>query len=147
VRTDARYSGLLLTNGLILTDPDAPVVIPHGQTRISGERLLEVNVDIEAPSTDSVIIDCSGCLIMPGFVNAHNHAAMSLLRGVADDLPLERWLNDYIFPAEANHVSAEFVHLGTRLSAAEMVLSGTTTVADAYFFMGESAKAIAEVGL
>jgi 5-methylthioadenosine/S-adenosylhomocysteine deaminase len=72
---------------------------------------------------------------------------MSLLRGLADDLPLDKWLNECIFPSEAKHVGPEFVHLGTRLSAVEMALSGTTTFADGYFFMEEAAKAAAEVGL
>ncbi|MBM3300269.1 MAG: amidohydrolase family protein, partial [Deltaproteobacteria bacterium] len=72
---------------------------------------------------------------------------MSLLRGMADDLPLEKWLNDYIFPSEARCVSPEFVYLGTMISAAEMALNGTTTFADGYFFMEQAARATVDVGL
>jgi 5-methylthioadenosine/S-adenosylhomocysteine deaminase len=72
---------------------------------------------------------------------------MSLLRGMADDLPLERWLNDYIFPSEWKYVAPDFVYLGTMVSAAEMALGGTTTFADGYFFMEHAAKAAINVGL
>ncbi|MAS40881.1 MAG: N-ethylammeline chlorohydrolase [Porticoccaceae bacterium] len=73
-------------------------------------------------------------LLMPGLVNAHGHAAMSLLRGYADDLPLQAWLEDRIWPAEARWLSGEFVADGTRLAIAEMIASGTTCFADMYFF-------------
>ncbi len=84
---------------------------------------------------------------MPGLVNCHTHAAMSLLRGLADDLPLDRWLNDYIFPSEARHAGPEFVYLGTKLSAVEMVMGGITTFADGYFHMEHSARAAQDVGV
>jgi len=84
---------------------------------------------------------------MPGLVNGHIHAAMSLMRGLADDLPLDRWLNDYMFPVEANHAGPEFVFLGTELSAIEMALNGVTTYADGYFHMEHAAAAAIEVGL
>lgn len=138
---------LVLVNGLILADPDNPRVVPHGQTVIAGNRLVEVNGSGNALSRVSEIMDCTGSLIIPGLVNAHNHGAMSLLRGLADDLPLERWLNQYVFPTEAKHVGPDFVYLGTKLAAVEMALGGTTTFADGYFFMEHAAKASSEVGL
>jgi len=140
-------SKIVLTNGLILTDPADPVVAPHGKTVIVGEKLSQVNVANGSPLRESNTIDCSGCLIMPGLVNAHNHGAMSLLRGLADDLPLDRWLNDYIFPAEARHAHPDFVYLGTKLSAVEMALGGTTTYVDGYFHMENAARAVSEVGI
>ena len=138
---------LILVNGLILADPDNPKVASHGKTVIAGNRLEEVNEPVDGVPRAAEIMDCTGCLIMPGLVNAHNHSAMSLLRGLADDLPLESWLNDYMFPAEAKHVGEDFVRLGTRLSAVEMALGGTTTFADGYFFMEQAAKAALEVGI
>ncbi|MBI5250495.1 MAG: amidohydrolase [Desulfomonile tiedjei] len=138
---------IILVNGLILADPDSCLVVPHGKTVIKGNMLSEVNSQLEAPPFSSEVIDCSNCLIMPGLVNAHTHAAMSLLRGLADDLPLDKWLNDCIFPSEAKHVGPEFVFLGTSLSAVEMALGGITTFADGYFFMEKAADAAAEVGL
>lgn len=136
-----------LVNGLILADPAHPEISPHQKTIIKGNRLLQVNVpmDLDIPRDD--VIDCSSCLIMPGLVNAHTHAAMSLLRGIADDLPLNQWLNNYIFPSEARHAGPEFVYLGTCLSAVEMALNGVTTFADGYFHMENAALAAVDVGL
>ena len=81
-------------------------------------------------------------ILMPGLVNAHGHAAMSLLRGYADDLPLRPWLEKHIWPAEARHVSEEFVRDGTMLAMAEMIASGTTCFADMYFFHEQIAEAV-----
>ncbi|MEW6352252.1 MAG: amidohydrolase family protein, partial [Thermodesulfobacteriota bacterium] len=139
---------ILLKNGLILPHPGLSEPVPHGVTMVTGNRLGQVNLpkDSVEPSAAEVV-DCSNCLIMPGLINAHNHAAMSILRGVADDLPLDQWLNQYIFPSEGKHVAPEFVRLGTMLSALEMALSGVTTFADGYFFMEQAAEATMEVGL
>lgn len=82
----------------------------------------------------SVLLERPGHVLIPGLVNVHTHAAMSLLRGFADDLPLERWLADGIWPAERRWVSAEFVRDGTQLAIAEMLLGGTTCFSDQYFF-------------
>jgi 5-methylthioadenosine/S-adenosylhomocysteine deaminase len=117
-------------------------------TVVAGERLVKVNTPIDALKAESAhVVDCTGCLLMPGLINAHVHGAMSLLRGMADDLPLEKWLNNYIFPSESRYAGPDFVRLGSLLSAAEMALSGTTTFADGYFFMEEAARAAIEVGL
>ncbi|MDO3385028.1 TRZ/ATZ family hydrolase [Gilvimarinus sp. SDUM040013] len=80
-------------------------------------------------------------ILMPGLVNCHGHAAMSLLRGYADDYPLDTWLNDFIWPAEKKHVDADFVRDGTELAIAEMIHSGTTCFADMYFFPEQVALA------
>jgi 5-methylthioadenosine/S-adenosylhomocysteine deaminase len=140
-------SDIILVNGLILADPADGQPVPHGMTVISGDRLAQVNVNKEAVQEKKTVIDCSDCLIMPGLINCHTHAAMSLFRGLADDLPLETWLNDYIFPSETRHAGPEFVYLGTKLSAVEMALGGITTFADGYFHMEEAARATIEVGL
>ena len=86
-------------------------------------------------------------VLMPGLINAHGHAAMSLFRGLADDLPLMEWLNDHIWPAEGKWVSAEFVYDGTRLAIAEMLRSGTSCFSDMYFFPEMAAKAAKEMGI
>lgn len=86
-------------------------------------------------------------VLMPGLVNAHGHAAMSLLRGYADDLPLMTWLQEHIWPAESSWVGESFVEDGTRLAAAEMIRSGTTTFSDMYFFPETAAEVAREVGL
>ena len=92
-------------------------------------------------------IDLRGHTLMPGLVNAHGHAAMSLLRGAADDLSLHAWLQDYIWPLEGRWVDEEFVYQGTRLAIAEMLLSGTTCFADMYFFPNAAARAAVEAGM
>lgn len=92
-------------------------------------------------------IDCTRHAVLPGFVNAHTHAAMSLFRGLADDLPLMSWLNERIWPAEANFVDAAFVREGTRLAAWEMLRGGTTCFNDMYLFPEEAAAAATELGI
>jgi 5-methylthioadenosine/S-adenosylhomocysteine deaminase len=84
---------------------------------------------------------------MPGLVNLHCHAAMTLLRGLADDTPLMTWLQEHIWPAEAKHVSADFVHDGTLLACAEMLRGGITCFNDMYFFPEAAAKAVATSGM
>jgi 5-methylthioadenosine/S-adenosylhomocysteine deaminase len=86
-------------------------------------------------------------LLIPGFVNAHTHAAMSLLRGLADDLPLHEWLSEHIWPAESRWVNEEFVHDGTQLAMAEMLRCGTTCFNDMYFFPNIAARAAASCGM
>jgi 5-methylthioadenosine/S-adenosylhomocysteine deaminase len=86
-------------------------------------------------------------VVMPGLINAHGHAAMSLLRGYADDLALDTWLNDHIWPAEAKHVSAEFAREGVELAIVEMIRSGTTCFSDMYFFPEETAAVAHSSGM
>jgi 5-methylthioadenosine/S-adenosylhomocysteine deaminase len=93
------------------------------------------------------LIPARGKVILPGLVNAHNHAPMVLFRGMADDLKLADWLEKHIFPAEAKNVTAEFVEWGTRLACLEMIRSGTTTYADMYYFEDRIAEATAGAGM
>ena len=92
-------------------------------------------------------VDLPRHALLPGFVNLHCHAAMTLLRGVADDLPLMSWLKDHIWPAEAKHVSDEFVHDGSLLAFAELLRGGVTCVNDMYFFPAATARAALRAGL
>lgn len=92
------------------------------------------------------IIDLSNHAVIPGLVNSHTHAAMTLLRGYADDLPLEAWLNDYIWPAEAKWIDAPFIRAGMRLALAEMLRGGTTCFNDMYFFPDIVAECVEEAG-
>ena len=85
--------------------------------------------------------------VLPGLINSHTHAAMSLFRGMADDLPLMDWLNEHIWPAEQRWISPEFVEDGSRLAIAEMIRSGTTCFADMYFFADISARIAVEAGI
>ena len=93
------------------------------------------------------IIELPGHVLLPGLVNSHGHAAMSLLRGYADDQPLMTWLEQHIWPAEATHVSADFVRDGVELAIAEMIRSGTTTFSDMYFFPDACAHTAQRLGM
>lgn len=86
-------------------------------------------------------------VLVPGFVNLHAHAAMTLMRGLADDTPLMTWLNEHIWPAETKYLSEAYVHDGTELAAAEMIRAGTTCMADYYFFHNAAARAIDRAGM
>src|SRR5512137_1632985 len=87
------------------------------------------------------VIYAHGSLIMPGLINTHTHLPMVCFRGMADDLPLMEWLKNHIWPAEAKHVNREMVYAGSMLAMAEMILSGTTTFCDAYFYESSVAQA------
>jgi 5-methylthioadenosine/S-adenosylhomocysteine deaminase len=93
------------------------------------------------------VIDASGCIVMPGLVNTHTHLPMVCFRGMADDLPLMEWLTKYIFPAEARFVNKKMIYDGAMLAMAEMILSGTTTFCDGYFFEDTIAEAVLATGM
>lgn len=105
------------------------------------------SVDHLAPIKASTIVDASRMILLPPFFNGHNHAAMSLFRGLSNDVPLMTWLQKYIWPAEKKYINAKNVHLGTLVSGIEMIRSGTNIFADMYFFEEEVAKASIELGM
>ncbi len=109
---------------------------------IEDERISEIGKIVEADE----VIDAKGMIAMPGLVNTHTHAAMTLLRGYGDDMPLHEWLQDRIWPAEAK-LTGEMVYCGTRLAIIEMIKSGTTAFNDMYFFMEEVARAVNDGGI
>lgn len=119
--------------------PDGLRVRPGVSVRVSEGRIEEIGEGL--PEADRVV-DGRGGLLVPGFVNAHGHCAMTLLRGVADDLPLDRWLRERVWPIEAN-LTAEAVAVGARLGIAEMLAAGVTGFADMYLFE-EAVAAVAE---
>ena len=138
----------LIRNGTLLTMDAADTSIDSGCVAVKNGRIVELGSDEPLQSRPAKeTLDARGGIIMPGLINAHTHLPMSLFRGLADDLPLEQWLNEHIFPAEAAHITPESVALGARLSLAEMLLSGTTTCCDGYFLANWVAEAVEEVGL
>jgi len=140
---------LLITNAVVLADPGLLPPIAQGFVAINGGTIRAVDAMTELPVAFRArqIIDARGGMVMPGLVNGHCHAAMTLFRGLADDLPLMEWLHQHIFPAEARFVSPEMVYWCSKLAAAEMILSGTTTVADSYFYEDEAVRAFHETGI
>jgi 5-methylthioadenosine/S-adenosylhomocysteine deaminase len=124
-------------------------LIDNGAVAVRGERIIEVGpaAEINRKYTARQHFDRPGDILMPGLINTHTHAAMSLFRGLADDLRLQEWLEKYIFPAEAKNVDPDFVTWGTRLACLEMMLSGTTTFVDMYYFEAQVAEATKEAGM
>ena len=140
---------LIVTGGTVVTVDAAGRVIENGAVAIDGADIAAVDTAaaIAKQFRGRETIDASGQIVLPGLINTHTHAPMVLYRGLADDLPLMEWLNNYIFPAESKTVSPEFVRAGTRLAALEMIESGTTTFADMYYFEEEIARETRNAGL
>lgn len=121
-------------------------IIENGYIRIKSGKIESIGPmeGLRMENASGEVEDMGGMLIMPGFVNTHTHVPMTLLRGYADDLPLHRWLTEYIFPAEARSMTPEHVRIAARLAFVEMIKSGTTCFNDMYFFedvIAEEAKA------
>src|SRR5579862_9268800 len=133
---------------VVTMDPQRRV-IDNGAIAIRGTHILAAGpkAEIEQRFQAKQHLDRPNTILAPGLINTHTHAAMSLFRGVADDLRLQDWLEHYIFPAEARNVTAEFVRWGTRLGCLEMMLSGTTTFTDMYYFEDVVAEAAKEAGM
>jgi len=139
----------ILTNATIVTMDDEGRIVEDGAVAVQGGALVAVGpaAEVRSSFTAANVHDCRGRLLIPGLVNAHTHAPMTLLRGLADDLRLDVWLLGYMMPVEREFVSADFCRLGTLLACAEMIRSGTTCFADMYYHEEVVAKATAEVGL
>jgi len=139
----------LVTGGTIVTMDAQNRVIADGAVVIDHDRIVAVGpaAEIAAKYDAAERVDVRGQVVLPGLINTHTHAPMVLFRGLADDLALMDWLQKYIFPAEAKTVSPDFVRVGTRLAALEMIESGTTTFTDMYYFEDDIAQATHEAGL
>jgi len=140
---------LLVWGGTVVTMDAAGTVVADGAVAIDGDRIVAIGTtaDLQARFESAARIDARGHVVLPGLINTHTHAPMVLYRGLADDLTLMNWLDKYIFPAERATVSPEFVRVGARLAALEMIESGTTTFADMYYFEDEIAEAARGAGL
>jgi len=139
---------LLLFNGTVLVMDQDDTRFSPGAVAVGDGRILAAGPSEEVVARYEAArkLDVSGCVVLPGLVNAHTHAAMTLFRGLADDLPLMDWLQSHIFPAEAK-LTQEWVYRGTLLACAEMILSGTTTFCDMYLFEHKVAQAARDAGM
>ena len=139
----------LFVNAHVLTMDEKLTQYPSGAVAVKDDVIVavgaenEIKKEYEATET----IDCKGNILMPGLVNAHTHVPMTLLRGIADDLRLDVWLQGYMWPVEREFATREFVQLGTSIACAELIRGGVTTFNDMYFFEEEVAKATAEAGM
>jgi len=140
---------ILLTNAHVLTMDHELRQFSPGAVAITGDSIVAVGPEStlrQEYRADSAI-DCGGRIVMPGLINAHTHAPMTLLRGLADDLRLDVWLMGYMMPVEREYVSPEFVQLGTSIACAELIRSGVTTFNDMYYFEEDVARAASQAGI
>ncbi len=135
-----------LVNATILTMNAEFTVFRHSSIAITGSSIAAIGPDADAYEA-ATTVNCRGRIVMPGLVNAHTHAPMTLLRGLADDLRLDVWLMGYMMPVEREFVNPDFVRLGTQLACAEMIRSGVTCFADMYYFEDAIADATAHAGM
>jgi len=140
---------LVVIGQTVLTFEPGAEPIENGAVAVAGGKIVAVApaeqlLDL-APS--GALLTATDCIVMPGFVNTHGHLAMTLLRGLADDLPLNTWLEQHIWPAERQHMTREAVRLGTELAVAEQLLAGVTTATDMYFFGDDVASILAAAGM
>lgn len=145
--SNARGDGLadiLIRDGYIITMDAQRRILERGSVAIEGDKITAVGKDVKERA--DTVIDARGKAVMPGLINAHTHLSMTLLRGVADDMPLMEWLDTKIWPIEKN-LTAQDSYLGASLGCLEMIKSGTTCFADQYFFMEDVARAVEKAGL
>jgi 5-methylthioadenosine/S-adenosylhomocysteine deaminase len=140
---------LVVSAARVVTMNPSRDVIEGGAVAIRAGRIVAAAPldQINRRYSPKTRIDRPGAILTPGLINTHTHAPMSLLRGIADDLILQDWLEKYIFPAEAKNVSPEFVEAGARLAILEMLLSGTTTYTDMYYFEDVMARVTKAAGM
>jgi 5-methylthioadenosine/S-adenosylhomocysteine deaminase len=140
---------LVISAGHVVTMDASRQIIENGAVAIQGVRIAAVGTkaEIDKRFQPKSRIDSPDAILIPGLINTHTHAPMSLFRGIADDMRLQDWLEKFIFPAEAKNVNPEFVRWGTRLACAEMLLSGTTTYTDMYYFEEVIAETTKECGM
>jgi 5-methylthioadenosine/S-adenosylhomocysteine deaminase len=138
----------LIKNAFVLTMDEAGRTFENGCVAVSGGKIVHVGAESDLPKGFSArkTVDAKGGVVMPGFINAHTHLAMTLLRGLGGGLKLQDWLETKIWPAEGK-LRAGHCYWGSMLGLVEMIRSGTTAFLDMYFFMEETARAVEETGL
>ena len=140
---------LIVSGDYVVSMDEAATVFKDGAVAIDDGLILAIGPasDIKAEYSAKEVLPGDKRIVLPGLVNGHSHAAMTLLRGVADDLALMDWLNNYIFPAEVEFVDPEFVRIGTELACWEMIRGGTTTFVDMYYYPDTIAEVVESCGM
>ncbi len=140
---------LIIEGEYLVTMDDSSNVIRNGAVAVDDGLIIDIGPadDINWRYSSNGHLSGENRIVMPGLINGHSHAAMTLLRGVADDLALLDWLNNYIFPAEVEFVDADFVRIGTELACWEMIRGGTTTFVDMYYYPDVVAQVVESCGL
>ncbi len=140
---------LIVKGEYLVTMTDDQMVIKNGAVAVSSNRIIALgsHSEIKKSYYSTKVIEGKGRILMPGLINGHTHSAMTLFRGMADDLELMPWLNNYIFPMEGRFVNQEFIEIGTLLACWEMIRGGTTTFVDMYFYPEIISKQVVDCGL
>lgn len=141
---------LLIVDGMVLTMDAERRRFEPGYVAVRAESIVGVGPMSDRPLAryrPKAVVRAAGKAVLPGLINGHTHLAMTLLRGIADDLDLDEWLNRYIFPAEAKNLSRAYVEAGTRLGLVELIRGGVTTYADMYYFEDAVAQETRRAGL
>jgi len=139
----------IIVRGIVVTMDSKRTVLNDGAVAVRGGRILAVapTSEVLARYRSRNIVNAGGRVVIPGLVNTHTHVPMTLFRGLADDLDLQEWLTQHIFPAEARNVDENFVRAGTRLALVELIRGGTTTFNDMYYFEDAIAEETAKAGM
>jgi 5-methylthioadenosine/S-adenosylhomocysteine deaminase len=136
---------LIIKNGMVMTLDDKFTLYDQADVAVKGTKIVDL-----APQTKYTAkrtLDAAGKLVMPGLINAHTHSAMVMMRGLADDMPLDIWWKKFIFPIEHKLLTPEFIEIGTALAAIEMIKSGTTCFSDMYYFQAAAAPVYKRIGI
>jgi len=147
--TDSIHPDIIIEGGTLMTMAEGPTIISPASIFIKKDKIVDIKTsdDRHQVPRGAEIIDARDGIIMPGLINAHSHTAMTIFRGLADDLPLKQWLYDHIFPAESKHLNPETVYWGALLGCLEMIASGTTSFIDGYFLPDSTVQATHRSGL
>jgi len=146
---DSNHPDIIIEGGTLMTMAEGPASTNPASIFIKKDKIVDIKTsdDRYQVPRGAEIIDARNGIIMPGLINAHSHTAMTLFRGLADDLPLQQWLYDHIFPAESKHLNPETVYWGTLLGCLEMISSGTTSFIEGYFLQDSTVQATHRSGL
>src|SRR5215467_16176117 len=147
--SDRAAADVLVLGGIVVTMDQRRSILSDGALAICGDSIaaLGPRPEIVDAYRATTTLDATGCLVIPGLIDAHTHIPMTLFRGLADDLPLHTWLEQHVWPAERRFIHPDTVTWGSRLGVAELVRSGVTTLCDMYFFEDHVAAVVAELGV
>jgi len=144
-----QHADTIISGGIVVTMDPQRHIYDDGAVAVKGDEIVAVGPrsEIEAKYESGQTVDARNTLVLPGFINGHTHVPMTLFRGLHDDVTLNDWLYKYIFPAEKQNVTEDFVRWGTRLAAAEQIRAGVTTFADMYYFEDAIAEETKAAGM
>ena len=146
---DRVAADILVLGGIVVTMDERRSILSDGALALRGDSILALGPreQIAEAYRAASIVDATGCLVIPGLIDGHTHIPMTLFRGLADDLTLHAWLDQYVWPAEHRFINPETVRWASRLEVAELLRSGVTTLCDMYFYEDEVAAVVDELGM